>query len=308
MTEERFKELTNEFTELGLIKPDWIDLTGINRYFYKQIDEIENEKQKGPLDSAIYHKQIDENSRKVQELYRELSDYKLILYRNGIDLFSFLSNSRFLTKDSLPITGISEITIPEGIQWIDDRTFANSDYKHISFPNTLTRLGESVFSGSDIEGIVDLSNTHIRILYSKTFVKTPHIQTVLLPVTLKSINSRAFSDSGIEYITLPPAVQNIDYNAFNHCDKLSLIILNEGLTNIDDNAFVHLPQLKEITLPSTLNDSTIDRLLRVNTSKSLFDNTGIKIIYLKNKKHYDYIIGNRKYKYPKIILLDNITK
>lgn len=54
--------------------------------------------------------------------------------------------------------------------------------------------------------------------------------------------------------TIPAEVKEIDYDAFNSCDKLTDVIIPEGVTKIGESAFSDCSKVKSITIPKSFTE------------------------------------------------------
>lgn len=148
---------------------------------------------------------------------------------------------------------LKDLTLSEGLQTIGDmafyRAFDSTVKPNITIPNSVTSIGASAFSYSNISEMQlpnSLSGISSNTFYSST------ITNVNLPSTLKtigdyafyycsnleidltipngvtSIGVNAFSISGIKSLTIPSSVLSIGNGAFSYCRGLSSIIINRN--------------------------------------------------------------------------------
>lgn len=124
-----------------------------------------------------------------------------------------------------------------------------------------------------------------------TFINCASLTEVSLPSTLKSIGSSAFTNCGLETLTLPEGVEQCDFAfsscaslqtvtlpstlksmfyAFADCSSLTSVVIPEGVEIIGELAFARCAALETITFPSTLK--TIER--------SAFVGCGLKTLTL----------------------------
>ena len=87
---------------------------------------------------------------------------------------------------------------------------------------------------------------------NQAFVNCPHITSITLPNSVKSIGEKAFSGFCLKTITLPNSVTTIGNYAFASCLNLISITLSNSLTSIGDHAFDYCKHLTSITLPNSL--------------------------------------------------------
>ena len=73
---------------------------------------------------------------------------------------------------------------------------------------------------------------------------------IILPDSVTSIGSRAFSWCSLTGITIPASVTTIGSWAFNGCSSISSINIPASVTSIEDNAFADCKNLKTLTVDS----------------------------------------------------------
>lgn len=129
---------------------------------------------------------------------------------------------------------LTTITIPATV------TNGNNTY-------TVTRVGQYSFAGCD-----GGNNNN----YSwQTCPTTPSkLTTVVLPNTIKSIGFKAFiCCKKLETIDIQSSVlDSLGGLAFWYCEKLTSIVIPEGVTSIGERTFRGCSSLTSVTLPSTL--------------------------------------------------------
>ena len=91
------------------------------------------------------------------------------------------------------------------------------------------------------------------------------------------IESNAFENSSIEFITIPSTVENIGDYAFYKCDALQTVTLSEGLKVIGCFAFAETA-ISEITIPSTVEGIVSDTFKNCKKLKSVTLNEGLESI------------------------------
>ena len=145
-------------------------------------------------------------------------------------------NGILFTKDMkklvfCPIAnGISSYTVPAGVEEIGGYAFhRHRTLTSLSLPSSLRTIGECAFE----------------------WCKIP---SVSLPSGLTSILGSAFQFSDIKAVTIPGGVGSwyMGNSAFSNCNKLSAVVIQEGVTEIAPSAFVGDYNLKRIFLPKSL--------------------------------------------------------
>ncbi len=117
-----------------------------------------------------------------------------------------------------------------------------------------------IFTGFDSETTdiseFEIPSTHnglpVTIIGSNAFKGCSSIKKVVIPSSIKKIHSNAFEASGIEEISIPSTVDEIEECAFKDCTALHSVELYEGFKTIPDNMFENCTSLEYIKLPSSL--------------------------------------------------------
>ena len=99
------------------------------------------------------------------------------------------------------------------------------------------------------------------------------ITSVVLPDTLKSIQTSAFSSNQLTSINIPNSVTSIGGAAFSYNTSLSDIKFGNGLKTIGSSAFAKC-NLSEIVIPSSVTDILSDAFIQNNLS-SVVLNSGL---------------------------------
>lgn len=129
---------------------------------------------------------------------------------------------------------LTEIELPEGLEFIGDMAFESSGLKAIRLPNSIKLLGKSIFSScKDLEEAV-LPEGILEIpagLFSYS-----SITTIILPAGVQKIGGGAFSGSKLQSIEFPESLREIESSAFSST-PLSSVKFNDGVETIGWRAF-----------------------------------------------------------------------
>lgn len=141
-----------------------------------------------------------------------------------------------------------QIILPEGITFIEDDAFKQSDLEQVNIPASVIRIGYSAFSFCG-----NLKNIQIppsvKEIYSYTFDGCHMLKFVSLPDSIEIIGHRAFYDCrNLESIQIPQHIKLIDSEAFSGCSKLNNISLPESLDIIGRKAFSGCSNLGQVSL------------------------------------------------------------
>lgn len=92
---------------------------------------------------------------------------------------------------------------------------------------------------------------------SYVFANESKVRAVLIPKTVKSLES-TFSNSANIELVICEGVEDVGYFTFANCAKLSKIVFGEKLTKLGEMSISGCPELTEVNIPSSLTsiDST----------------------------------------------------
>ena len=117
----------------------------------------------------------------------------------------------------------------EPVTEIGDRAFLNLDFKKLTLPDSIVRIGDSAFGACW------------------------NLRNVEIPEGVVEIGKYAFGNSYyLHSVTISDSVKSIGENAFSNCDNLEVVSLGNGLETIGTYAFADLTRLIAVTLPDSL--------------------------------------------------------
>jgi len=235
-------------------------------------------------------------------------------------------------SDAFSSSGLTGIVIPDNVTIIENGAFSNcKNLSHIQLSKELDTVKNAVFSGCLLlESItVDEENTSYKsvdgVLYTKdskalicypaakteteytvlngtevieqqAFVYNSFLKRVSMPNTVKSIKKYAFSQVGIESITIPESVTIIGVSAFYKCADLKNVVLSNGVETIDSNAFDECTALESITIPSSVKKIGFRAFGNCTSLKNLIIEEGVSEIdtftFLSCEKLESVVIPN----------------
>ena len=161
----------------------------------------------------------------------DLSETKIVA---GGDAYVRFSENYYTSNDKLGdyafsgCSGLTSLTIPSGVTWIDSEAFRGcSGLTNLTLPSSVTEIGDKAFYGCS--GLTSLT----------------------IPSGVTSIGSEAFSGcSGLTSLTLPSSVTSIGDKAFYSCWMLNSLTIPSSVTSIGDYAFYGCIRLTSLTIPS----------------------------------------------------------
>lgn len=111
-------------------------------------------------------------------------------------------------------------------------------------------IGERVFMNAPFHEVI-LPKT-IKSIGSRAFSGCTNLKHIDLPIELTYIGKFCFVNSGLVEIALPDTLEIIPYHCFGGCNNLSKVKLGERTKTIEECAFFECDQLKELLLPETV--------------------------------------------------------
>lgn len=164
--------------------------------------------------------------------------------------------------------------IPEGVKEIGDGAFMNCPRVEVSeLPQSLVRLGNSAFAncpgirniaaGGDLEYLgggafsdcklletCDLGMTSLSRIEGNTFSGCSSLDEVVLPESVKSIGSDAFSNTALRDIDFVAGVESIGESAFRGCRRLVTANIPENVTSVSGDILSSCNRLIAVSMSS----------------------------------------------------------
>ena len=151
---------------------------------------------------------------------------------------------------------------------VEKRTFNDGDYikypkdldDNLVFEVTDIKKKECVLGSvgnhyKDIDGVItipaEVYGLNVVKVASYAFRWRENVKKIVLPNTIKEIESDAFYVSEVEEVDLPIGLKTIGENAFTG-SKLKSIIIPEGVQSLGRRCFANCRDLNKAVLPSTL--------------------------------------------------------
>ncbi len=182
-------------------------------------------------------------------LYGRTSQYMNTLTINA--------NCKIIGTNSLTyLSYVTNVVIPEGVIGVSDYAFYDCNkVTSITFPTSLKYIGSYGFAHMAKLQKVLLANTSVEELGNSAFdnglygvTDTNVINEVTLPSTLKRIGENCFAKDKITSIVIPEGVEFIGYEAFSECALLTDIVLPSTITELGTYLFYNCPALKNIEI------------------------------------------------------------
>lgn len=146
---------------------------------------------------------------------------------------------------------LSEITIPEGVTRIEDRTFVGTFISSVKIPEAVTYIGEHAFSQTQLTSLTLPAN--VEKIGKSAFANNSNLEDLVLNDKLTEIPDFAFHDcEGLTTLKMGKNITRIGKSAFYHCNYVEELVLSESLTFIDELAFSDCHFSKRIHIPASV--------------------------------------------------------
>lgn len=147
-------------------------------------------------------------------------------------------------------TGLTSISIPQGVTSIGDRSFNGcTGLTSINIPQGVISIGFGAFQSCS--GLTTISIPQgVTTIGSYSFSFCTGLSTISIPQGVTSIGSSAFSGcTGLSTISIPQGVTIIDGFVFQGCTGLTTINIPQTVTSIGLGAFLDCTGLTTISIP-----------------------------------------------------------
>lgn len=149
-------------------------------------------------------------------------------------------------------TNLKRVTLPEGLTAIGANCFRQcSQLESIDLPATVGSLGNLAFYNCKALTAIVIPEG-VETIPRSLFANCSALTSATLPSTLKSMESEAFSSTGLKEITIPEGVTSLGNNLFNACKSLESVQLPDALTAIPSKLCYNCSALTTVNMPSKL--------------------------------------------------------
>ena len=205
-------------------------------------------------------------------------------YCTNLDKFEFpITLAKFGDYAFYMCEGLDVFPLTEGVEEIGAYCFAGVKTDYLSFPSTLTDVGEFCFADCNfIKNVVIPSNISrlsnnmfegcsaletvtlqdpagssykIKSIGRYCFLGCELLNTVTISKTVEEIREGAFYNCvSLKTVNFPSSLTKVDKKAFSHCEALEEITISNGLERIESNSFEFCSALTTVNLPSSIKE------------------------------------------------------
>lgn len=159
-------------------------------------------------------------------------------------------------------TGITSLTLPEGLIHIENNAFAKNQLTHVTLPESLQYLGGRAFAENALEAITVPGS--VELIRGNTFAGNK-LRSVTLENGIKEIDGHSFALNKIESLTIPESVEKIGLGAFSH-NKIASLTLPDSDMKLDAQAFSH-NKLTTVSIPPKIKSIEHEVFLENNLTE-----------------------------------------
>lgn len=189
--------------------------------------------------------------------YAELSDSIIDLPKNTFKNCVALSDIDLKSISTIGenalfnCQALETIDVPPTVILVEVGAFSNTTWYN-NLKDEFNVVGDGVlikYSGAGTNVTIPNTVRHI----GNVFFTNENLQTVIIPDSVVSINSKAFANRrNLTQVTFSNALAVIGENAFENCSSLVSVVIPDSVNSIKDNAFLNCTLLAEVEIPDTL--------------------------------------------------------
>lgn len=162
-------------------------------------------------------------------------------------------DSRGILKEYENTTGVTSITIPDGVQKIWGHVFRDDNSIHeIIMPDSIIEIGRGAFSHCSKLERVHFSR-NIDTIPESCFNGCIGLKNIEFTDSISKIDRHAYNGcTGLTHIIFPGNVSVIEEYAFDHCDSLKIIEFSEAIPYFggDGDVFGSGKSITTVILPN----------------------------------------------------------
>lgn len=149
--------------------------------------------------------------------------------------------TEFYYRDVMNIT-----ELPQDSSWVP------ANFPEFQYFTGITEIPEAYFKDNSTLKTIILPNT-ITIINKNAFYRCYNLQGIVIPDSVITISDYAFTQSGIQYLTLGNSVVSIGIRAFQSCNKItSSLVIPNSVTTIKESAFNYCSKIPQITIGNSV--------------------------------------------------------
>jgi len=147
---------------------------------------------------------------------------------------------------------LTSFTLADGMTIVPEGLFAYcTSLTECELPDTVTAIAWNAFF--DCTGLTSVKiPENVAIIDDYAFERCTNLAQIMLPESLTELGYRAFSETAIESVVIPSAMERLD-EAFADCDQLTYVEFANGTVTVPDYACKGCSALQTVYLPDTVS-------------------------------------------------------
>ena len=209
----------------------------------------------------------------------------------------------------LGMKNLTTVELPKHLVIIDNHAFSSSGLQSVAVPNSVYKLGMSVFWGCNALKQITLGESVVEI-GNYAFSRCSSLESVVVPNSVQLLGDEAFwGCTGLKSAVIGNGVTRLGNYTFSRCENLASVTLSENLAVMGDEVFWSCSSLPSITLPATLQemgnwcfencsslrDVYTHALVPPTISESTFTNAVASVATLHTPKDYADVYAKATY-------------
>lgn len=171
------------------------------------------------------------------------------LRRIGFDGTLFEDEASYLFSGC---TALTELVLPDSLQYIASGMFSGTSIKEIRFPKNLEYIGINAFAECFNLEQVEMNRILKEVSYG-LFSGCPALKTVIWPEQIEIIGSRAFEQCNcLKDVRFPISLVKIDSYAFKGCTSFTKIEIPANVQEIGTEAFGECRGVSQVVFEGAL--------------------------------------------------------
>ena len=186
------------------------------------------------------------------------------------DVFTIPAEVKILNKNSICGTNLTRIEGGNSLSSIDSEfcsIYTRTSLQEISIESAaftsvngaLYNKSKSVLISCPTNSICDLESSSLITINAHALTMNHRISDVVLSDNLRTIDTGAFLGSDIVSFTGGYGLRSVGIGAFANCEKLEMVVFQDGIETIGVGAFNNCRRLKELLIPKTVKSIGFDR-------------------------------------------------
>ena len=189
----------------------------------------------------------------------------------------------FPSNSFLSCVRLESITFPSTLSHIGECAFKNTSLKHIVLYENLKSIDEWCFSNCPYLQKVDLSKTKLEILPKYSFFNCPSLKTFLFSKEMRIIEDNCIRNTSLSELEFPESLEEVKAFAFFNSSVLSSIsFLSQKNLIIGSSAFENCVNLQSISFLGQKCSISLGSKVFCNTALIHFDANNTNILEMND--------------------------